>query len=211
MALLFTVILIQSFWYHFSFIGIPYSDIAFELFATIWFGMTLSLIIMLSRRFNFSIYKVINFKISISYPIIVIGLIYIIFIALLSQDPDFIDDISNDNMPPLHSIQRSLLLVFPFNAILLGPFVEEVVFRGLLFYPLYRKVGKRAAIIFTAYFFMHYHFFILLYDLTSSIFIFTAGIALTWLYEKKKSLIYPLACHMLYNATSVYFKFIALR
>lgn len=210
LTMLLTVILIQSLWYHFSFMGISYSDTAFELFCTLWFGMALILIIVLSKRFNFSLCKIINFRISNSYNIIGLGLIFFVLIVLLSQDDEFIGEISQDNLPPFKSIPISLLIIFSVNSILFFPFMEEIVFRGLLFYPLYRKVGRLTAIILTSYFFMHYHFFVLLNSLSESFFILMAGIFLTWLYDKKKSLIYPLTCHMLYNATSVYFKFIAL-
>jgi hypothetical protein len=90
-----------------------------------------------------------------------------------------------------------------FLACVIGPFLEEVFFRGF-FYPLVRKVwGVRLALIVTAAFFAFIH---------RSLFafwpIFVLGLVLTYLYEKRGTLIPCVTMHVVHNTLFIGYFFV---
>jgi membrane protease YdiL (CAAX protease family) len=90
----------------------------------------------------------------------------------------------------------------------LSPIVEEIVCRGLLYSPLYRKIGRPAAIILTSCIFFYMHSSALFnYGVSYNIRIFIKGLFLTWIYDKKKTLVHPIGFHMLFNVLALYSDF----
>jgi membrane protease YdiL (CAAX protease family) len=77
---------------------------------------------------------------------------------------------------------------------LLGPFLEELFFRGCLYRALRRRLNVLAAVLTSSFIFalMHGYFFLFLY-------VFFVGLSLAYLYEKTESLVAPLSFHMLNN------------
>ncbi len=91
-----------------------------------------------------------------------------------------------------------LLRCLKFMALLLilGPFTEEIVYRGLLYSPYRKKFGPMGGALITAIFFQASHLEALLY---ANIYGLLVGIVLAWIYERKESLAYPLAVHTAIN------------
>ncbi|MFQ5598136.1 MAG: lysostaphin resistance A-like protein [Nitrospiria bacterium] len=84
--------------------------------------------------------------------------------------------------------------------IIIGPLLEEIVFRGLLFGPMRRKMGPSYAIFMTAILFMLGHG-----GFGQSTFLF--GLLLAYLYESTQSLIPSILFHMVLNIRTVAFYF----
>ncbi|MFB3918460.1 hypothetical protein BU251_02975 [Candidatus Velamenicoccus archaeovorus] len=77
---------------------------------------------------------------------------------------------------------------------LLGPFFEELFFRGCLYRALRRRMNVLSAVLISSFVFaiMHGYFFLFLY-------VFLVGVSLACLYEKTESLVASLSFHMLNN------------
>ncbi|MDD5020094.1 MAG: type II CAAX endopeptidase family protein [Candidatus Omnitrophica bacterium] len=77
---------------------------------------------------------------------------------------------------------------------LLGPFLEEIFFRGCLYRALRRRMNMLYAIVLSSFIFalMHGYFFLFFY-------VFLVGLVLAYLYEKTEALVAPLSFHMLNN------------
>lgn len=77
---------------------------------------------------------------------------------------------------------------------LLAPFFEELFFRGCLYRALRARFSRFLAIIMSSFVFsfVHGYFFLFIY-------VFLVGLLLAYMYEKRGSLVAPLAFHMLNN------------
>jgi CAAX protease family protein len=107
--------------------------------------------------------------------------------------------------PALISHMRSLdtlhIILLLFVAIVVAPIVEEVIFRGLLYNPLYRKTGRYPAIILSSLIWTYGHYLETYPSITIFAFgIFIGGIILAWLYDKSGSLLPPIIVHMFQNS-----------
>lgn len=92
-------------------------------------------------------------------------------------------------------LQEKMADIYGFVTIFaLGPFFEELFFRGCLYRALRRRLNYFAATGISGFVFalLHGYFFLFLY-------VFLVGILLAALYEKRESLVAPLAFHMLNN------------
>ena len=96
----------------------------------------------------------------------------------------------------MKSLDIKQLALFFLVTIVLAPILEESLFRGLLYSPLYRKVGRYLAIILSSLIWTVGHF----QPLLPSVGIFMAGILLTWLYDRSGSLIHPIIFHIFINS-----------
>ena len=86
-------------------------------------------------------------------------------------------------------------LLMAFIAIVLAPFVEEILFRGIL-YPVIKQAGHpRAALWGTSLLFAAIH-----NHLPSFLPLLLLALMLIWLYEKTDNLLAPIAAHSLFNA-----------
>ena len=121
----------------------------------------------------------------------IFGIIILDFnVMLLPQKTDLAILKSGDN---------KVILLYFLNTIILGPIVEESIFRGIMYSPLYRKVGQTAAIILTSIIWTHAHF----ESLLPSVGIFINGLILGWLYNRSGSLIHPVIFHMFRNSWTI--------
>ena len=89
------------------------------------------------------------------------------------------------------------------NVIVLGPLVEELVFRGLIHSRLRKAVSFWPAALISAALFG-----LALLNAIQSVYTFILGILLAFLFEKSGSLLGSLICHMAFNGTSFLFGFL---
>ena len=86
------------------------------------------------------------------------------------------------------------LIVYIFGLLIIAPFVEECLFRGMMYGPLKRKIGVLGSICATSAIWATNHM------LPKSFFsIFLIGIILCFLYRKTKSLIPSITMHFMIN------------
>ncbi len=98
-----------------------------------------------------------------------------------------------------------LSLVFALVSVLiLAPFIEEFLFRGLLQTYFKKRVGSRAAILLSALFFSFFHFSPSqgLGNISLITSLFLLGGYLGFLYERQGSLWAPIGLHMTFNTVS---------
>ena len=189
----------------------PYNPFNFEVFVFLYCYLILGLAyVFLKYSHKASIVEVFDlrfihfpFILKICGVLIVINIfsIYLLdFNLLLSPQKAVLEDIKS--MDVKHTI------LFSFVTIVLGPIVEESVFRGLIYPPLYRKVGRRFAIVLTSLIWTYGHFEALYPSIQLSIVgIFIKGVFLAWLYDRSGSLIHPLVLHMFINSWVVVYYF----
>ena len=87
------------------------------------------------------------------------------------------------------------------RACLLYPVLEEVIYRGVLFPPLERRVGPLRAILASGLVFQGLHF---AYGIYLPHY-FVGGMLLAWSFRASGSLIFPVALHALWNALMLLF------
>jgi len=88
----------------------------------------------------------------------------------------------------------------------IGPFIEEVFFRGFCYTGLKKHIGIKGAMIVTAAFFAFIH-----YSAFAFIPIFVLGLALAYLYEKRGTLIPSITLHVVHNALFIGYFFMVKR
>lgn len=135
---------------------------------------------------------------------------YILMLALIIICSMIIQQFSNTTNANQDSIndelKRNFLSMF-LAAVVFGPFVEELIFRGLIFRLLHNKFKILSHII-SALLFGLYHvwtYILFLGDFSQLINVlpyFAMGLAFSILYEKTDNIGYPLLLHMLNNFIS---------
>jgi len=124
-----------------------------------------------------------------------------------------IPDISSPNQDAVQEIIYQDFLASIVMAVVLAPFVEEVLFRSVLFAPI-RKVSR-----FGAYFvstllfaFLHISFFLFFAPSVNLLLVMLlyvpAGIALCWAYEKSGSVWTAIFLHALMNLIAILLSFV---
>jgi len=88
-------------------------------------------------------------------------------------------------------------------AVLLGPILEEIFFRGYCYPILKAKWGKGTAMAGSSVFFALIH-----HNVFAFLPIWFLGMALAYLYEKRKCLIAPIVLHVCHNATFIVYFFL---
>ncbi|CCB89318.1 CPBP family intramembrane glutamic endopeptidase [Simkania negevensis] len=98
-----------------------------------------------------------------------------------------------------------LLTVATISTVLAAPILEECIFRGFMQTYLKSKIGFIKALFSTAFIFAAFHFSPTqgISNITLILSLFTLALYLGFLYEKRKSLIAPIALHMTFNSISV--------
>ncbi len=103
--------------------------------------------------------------------------------------------------------QNPLLIMFSiFLACTIGPFIEEVFFRGFCYSALKKKWGIRVAMISTAAFFALIHG-----SSFAFIPVFILGLILAFLFEKRGTLIPSITLHIIHNSLFISYFFIMKR
>lgn len=78
---------------------------------------------------------------------------------------------------------------------IIAPIKEEMLFRGLMYPPLRKALGRSKGILVTGLFFAALHF-----DLVRLLPLFIGGVVLTWLYERSSSIWPSIVAHGTWNA-----------
>jgi len=97
----------------------------------------------------------------------------------------------------IKSMRPKTFVLFGFVTIILAPIVEEIVYRGLLYVPLHRKIGRYGAIILSALVWSYVHHFPSLLAIIGT---FIFGLILGWLYDRSGSLVPPIIFHAFKNS-----------
>ncbi len=82
----------------------------------------------------------------------------------------------------------------------LGPFMEEIFFRGFVYGALRRKIGVSGSILASAVFFAYVHA-----NMASFMPILSLGILLAYIYEKTGSLVSSITVHIIHNSSMLVF------
>lgn len=85
-----------------------------------------------------------------------------------------------------------------------GPFVEEIFFRGFCYPILKHKWGIKWAMLLSALFFALIH-----QNQFAFLPIFILGLGLAWLYEKRSNLVAPITLHLIHNSFFLAYFFVA--
>lgn len=88
-------------------------------------------------------------------------------------------------------------------ATIIAPFLEEVFFRGFCYKLFKHRMGARAAMIVSSAFFAAIH-----ENAFAFLPIFILGMALSYVYEKRGSLIAPVTLHLFHNSTFILYFFL---
>jgi hypothetical protein len=143
----------------------------------------------------FSIFKRPNLWVLIVFPLLIFlrGLI-----PVLNALTGFL---SHQHSGVVHFVQPNLFLLFIQLGIVLviSPFVEEVVFRGILLHRISMMLGVSPAIVATSLIFGLMH----MAPITSSVF----GVVMCLVYIRTGSLAVVVYCHMLNNMIAAFFAF----
>ena len=83
---------------------------------------------------------------------------------------------------------------------LIGPVIEELMFRGIIYNELKKKIASMAAILITTLFFALTHF-----NIFQVIYALALGFILIFVYEKYKDIKAPIILHMASNITTTLF------
>lgn len=177
----------------------PYNLSNLQIFKFFYYCLSLILVYLLLRyAYKVRIAEVFSFKLY-HFPLIlkVCSIIAVLHI---------LDALGTRKSLPAALIDVKLLdtqsiILFSFIAIVVAPIVEEVIFRGLLYGPLYRKTGRYSAIILSSLIWTYGHSLEIYPSITIFAFgIFIIGIILAWLYDRSGSLLTPIIVHMFQNS-----------
>ena len=137
------------------------------------------------------------------FPVFMGVLVFLVYIAhLFAYEPPphpLVNILLEEEKGSTGLIVYSVLL-----ATIIAPFLEEVFFRGFCYPILKKKWGAGAAMLLTSLFFATIH---------ANTFafwpIFVLGMALAYLYEKRRSLTAPVVLHLVHNSIFILYFFLA--
>jgi membrane protease YdiL (CAAX protease family) len=115
-------------------------------------------------------------------------------LAIIFLKYDFILPLKSEIVESIKYMNTEVFGLYYLHAIIISPILEETLFRGILYVPLVRKVGRFTAIILTSLIWTEQHF-----QLGAGIRIFILGVILAWLYDRRGSLIDPIIFHIFTN------------
>lgn len=102
----------------------------------------------------------------------------------------------------------TLIFVSSLLAAIVGPVIEEIFFRGVIYNAIKRKCGILGGILLTSIFFSILHTHDPSYFIVGFLPIFVLGVVLAYLYEKTGSLIPSISLHILNNIGGTFMVFI---
>ena len=88
--------------------------------------------------------------------------------------------------------------------VIIGPVVEEIIFRGALYPAIRARTGAGLAMVLSGIVFGLIHVDLLWLVVPTAL----LGIALAWLYERTRSLWVPILCHAVFNLTALALAFL---
>lgn len=105
----------------------------------------------------------------------------------------------------------SAMLLAITMAVVVAPIAEELLFRGLLFAALRRRLGLWPAAIGSSAVFTAIHVEVVLSQPVALAGLLTLGVVLAWAFQRTGSLVVPVVAHAVFNALSVTFAVVADR
>ncbi len=140
----------------------------------------------------------------ISFPLItVVGSLTDLFVSLFFGPQEY-EQVAVRYLKTSVSSQF-LLIVAIVTIVLIAPIIEEFLFRGFFQNFLKKHIGRKAAILLTAFFFAFFHFSLSQnlgnVPLVASLFIL--ALFLGFIYERQQSLFASIGLHMTFNIVSV--------
>lgn len=124
--------------------------------------------------------------------------LWVVWMALTEVVLHWLDPSGNPNWPPY----PMLVIVLRILAIgILGPIMEELIFRGVIYGKLSRRIGVPATIIAIAIAWTLLHF---RYDWTNLTVVFVDGLWFGYARHKTGSVFTPMAMHVMANLFSIY-------
>lgn len=191
---------IKSFWFQIPILKkYEYNPFTWDIVALFWFLLILIITYLILRYiYSVSISDAFNLKLN-QLPFIlkvcaVLTAVNILSINLL--DLNLLLTPQETDLRILKSMDTRAFILYSFVTVIIAPIAEESLFRGLIYSPLYRKVGRCLAIILSSLIWTHSHF----YPLLPSIGVFITGLILGWLYDRSGSLVHPIVFHMFRNS-----------
>ncbi len=142
------------------------------------------------RSFVFSIFNTSNLLGNILYGLSSGLLPMLVFLGLFFI---FGTDISINNSLTLDKLLRAFVLIFTVSAL------EELLFRGVIYQSLIEKFGESLPTILISVLFSLAHLDISRIDVLALINVFLAGVLLSIMFLKTKSLILPISFHFFWN------------
>ena len=189
----------RSFWHYIPILNrYEYTSLNWDLVTLACFCLFL-ILIYFSIRYIYRMPIIDVFKLKGSqFPFILKICAVLTVVNMLSiyvLDLNLLINLQDTDLQILKSMGAKEFMLSSFLTIIIAPITEEAIFRGLLYSPLYRKVGKKLAIVLTAFLWSHVHFLPLL----PSIGLFIIGLILALLFARSSSLIHPIVFHMFKN------------
>lgn len=185
----------------------PFDHTNTQLFKLFYYCLSLVLVYLVLRyTYKVHITKVFNLK-SNHFPLIlkvcsILAALHILDALVVRNRPGPVA------ISDLKLLDTQSLILFLFVAIFVAPIAEEIIFRGLLYSPLYRKTGRYPAIMLSALIWTYGHSLEIYPHITIFAFgIFVIGILLAWLYDRSGSLFPSIIVHMFQNSWIIVYLF----
>lgn len=133
-----------------------------------------------------------------------LGLIYLVQIAIGIVLMFIVGDANSENQQAIISLQNQGPIFVLMTVSIFAPFVEEVIFRGVIFAPLKNRFGFLFAAIFSSFLFGFIHVYASLIsgDYSDLWFIFTyagLGFVFSYVYYKSENIFTCILLHGVYN------------
>ena len=199
-ALFLTSEIIKSLWKWLPLLkNFSYSPYNFDIFTLFWQSIILVIIFLFSHfYYRGSLGMIFNIRrVRFKFILTLCGIISVInLLAIYLGDFNLILRLRNSDIRIIESMGTGQFLLFFIISALFSPVVEELVFRGLLYIPIYRKLGPFFAVMISSFLWTYAHF----EPILPSIGIFIIGVILAWLYERGESIILPTLFHIFKNS-----------
>lgn len=119
----------------------------------------------------------------------------------------FLGKVSSENQQAIIEIQKQNPMLLFLSVGILAPFVEEIVFRGVIYKGLKEKYNHRLAMIVSSFIFGFIHVYASLFtgDFKDLLFIFSyagLGFVFSYVYHKRDNIYTSIVLHSLYNSIS---------
>lgn len=109
----------------------------------------------------------------------------------------FLENINENYMKTMEQITGGNPIIVLLLVIVVGPVVEELIFRGVILHQTSQHISFIGANIFQAALFGVYHM-----NIVQGIYAFMIGLLLGYVYHKFRTILVPIVLHMIINASS---------
>ncbi len=200
----FIYLIVGSLWYYKKTLIVKYGLRNFEIYNFLFYicFYLAFLFLLKSRKIGYFEFLNSSKEKVISVMIICALLISTYMIVILLIDDIAVLNIDGHIRKELDNLNYIEKAIFLSNTIILAPLVEETLFRGLLYFALYKNVGRVLAIIVTSLLFFETHLGAVYSNVFGASVILIKSFIFTIIFDKTKSIIYPLGLHISFNIQS---------